>query len=441
MCAATPVGKRQHETVHSDFNTPHRALRFLARGLKMTKRIAGIDVHKRVLMVWVNSLEESACGEQRRFGTTTAELTHLQSWLKQHQVEEVVMESTAQYWKPVWLTLEGYFRLWLAQAWSNRAPRGKKTDFKDAERLVRRHLAGELTLSFVPKAAQRQMRTLTRRQTQLTRDRVRTRNQVESLLEETRIKLSSVLTDLFGCSGLRILTALAGGQHDPAQLAALADERVQRSPEELMDALNGSMSPVQRKLLKQHLDHLEQIDQQQEELSEMIAESMRENSEAIARLADIPGIRVRAAEQIIAEAGPRAQAFASADRFSSWIGVCPGRQESAEHNRSSRSSKGNTYLRRVLCQCAQAAVRTQNSFFQRKFARLLPRLGYIKAIWAIARHLSVVIWKILHDGVTYIEYGGATSPQSAKRRLQRLKKELRSLGYGVSPLPAVAPPA
>lgn len=394
----------------------------------MTKTIAGIDIHKRVLMVVVIA---SGSGEldRRKFGSTTAELNHLLTWLQQRRVEEVVMESTAQYWKPVWYTLEGHFQLSLAQAWSNRAPRGKKTDFKDAERLVRRHSAGELTLSFVPEAQQRQMRSLTRRRTQLSRDRVRIQNQVESLLEETRIKLSSVLTDLFGASGLRILAALARGETNPAQLATLADARVRCSPEELADALTGTVNAVHRRFLRQHLDHLELIEKQIEELLQLTAELMREQADAVTRLAEVPGIRVLSAQQILAEAGPTASAFASAPQFSSWIGVCPGRQESAQHNHSSRSAKGNPYLRRVLCQAAQAAVRTNNSFFQQKFRRLLPRLGYPKAIWAIAHHLAIVIWKILHEGVRYTEYGALTSAQAAKRRLQRLKKELRSLGY------------
>jgi transposase len=325
--------------------------------------------------------------------------------------------------------LEGYLGLTLAQAWSNRAPRGKKTDFKDAERLVRRYVAGELTLSFVPDAEQRRMRSLTRRRTQLTRDRVRIQNQVESLLEETRIKLSSVVTDLFGASGRRILLALAEGQDDPARLAALADARVQRSAEELADALTGAVSDTHRKLLQQHLTMLQLVDAQLEELSLMAARALHAYGDAITRLAAIPGIRVLAAQQIVAEAGPRASAFGSAAQFSSWIGVCPGRNESAGENHSSRCAKGNRYLRGVLCQAAQAAVRTQNSFFQQTFRRLVSRLGYTKAIWAIARHLSVVIWKILHEGVSYVEHGLATTPQAAKRRLQRVKQELRALGY------------
>lgn len=409
----------------------------------MIKSIAGIDVHKRVLMVVVMSAGETTLSDKRRFGTTSPEMTHLQAWLKQQGVEEVVMESTAQYWKPVWLSLEGHFQLHLAQAWSNRAPRGKKTDFKDAERLLRRQAAGELTLSFIPDAEQRQWRSLTRRRIQLTRDRVRIQNQVESLLEETRIKLTSVVTDLFGASGLRILAALAKGESDAVKLAALADPRVKHSPEELTAALTGTVSPLHCKLLDQHMEHLRLVETQIEALSQMSAEAFRQQSDTIARLAEIPGIRVLAAQQIVAEASANVSAFASPAQFSSWIGVCPGRNESAQQNHSSRCAKGNPYLRRVLCQAAQAAVRTNHSFFQQKFRRLLPKHGYVKSIWAIARHLSVVIWKILHDGVQYIEYGGATSAQAAKRRLQRLKKELRALGYSddLKPLPPLNPGA
>lgn len=399
----------------------------------MTRIVAGIDVHKRVLMVVVlgqtGQAEVPEPLERRRFATTSPELLHLLRWLEQRGVTEVVMESTAQYWKPVWFTLEGHFRLYLAQAWSNRAPRGRKADFQDAQRLARRHWAGELTLSFVPDAEQRQMRSLSRRRAQLTRDRVRIQNQVEALLEETRIKLSSVVTDLFGASGLRILSALSAGQTDPERLAALADERVKRSPGELAEALTGVVTEVQRMLLRQHLQHWALIDRQIEELLDQMAVCLQPYSDAVTRLAQIPGIRVVSAQQIVAEAGPQASAFPSAAHFSSWIGVAPGRQESAQENHSSRCAKGNMYLRRVLCQAAQAAVRTKGSFFERKFQRMVGRLGYTKAIWAIARHLSVVIWKTLHDRVSYIEYGALSTPQAVKRRLQRLKKELRALGY------------
>jgi len=399
----------------------------------MTASVAGIDVHKRVLMVVVLTPDQAGVEADslpsRRFRTTIQELRHLVAWLQQLGVQEAVMESTAQYWKPVWLVLEQHFRLYLAQAWSNRAPRGKKADFKDAQRLIRRHLAGELTLSFVPDGEQRLARTLTRRRTQLTRDRVRIQNQVESLLEETQVKLSSLVSDLFGASGVRILQAISDGVADPVKLAQLGDARLQHTPEELAEALTGNVSPWHRQLLKQHLEQLRLVDKQLQELSGLTASALKIHAEAIERLVQVPGIRVVAAQQIVAEAGPEASAFATAGRFSSWIGVCPGSQQSAGENHSSRCAKGNLYLRRVLCLAAQAAVRTKNSSFQQRFRRLLPRLGYTKAIWATAHRLAIVIWKILHDRVAYKEYGLETTPQARKRRIQRVQRELRALGY------------
>src|ERR1700758_3166634 len=193
----------------------------------MWYKIAGIDVHKKVLMVVVSDAttpEEKP--ERRRFATMPSDLHRLLIWLREQGVEEAVMGSTAQYWRSVWLELEPHMRLHLAQAFSNRAPRGGKHDFKDAERLVRRLLADELILSFVPGGEQRIWRIMTRMKLQLTRDRVRPQNQIECLLEEMRIKLSIVVSDLLGASGLRILRALAAAETDPKQLAQLADKRL-----------------------------------------------------------------------------------------------------------------------------------------------------------------------------------------------------------------------
>ncbi len=396
----------------------------------MTYMVAGIDVHKKVLMVGVaDAAQQELEFEYGRFGTATSELERLVAWLQARQVQEVVMESTAQYWKPVWLALEPHFRPHLAQARSNRAPQGRKSDFRDTQRLLRRFLCGELILSFVPEAEQRQMRLLTRRRVQLSRDKVRLQSQLECLLEEMRLKLSSVLSDLLGASGRRILAALADGESDPKKLAALGDERLQCTAEQLQDAATGCVGPLHCQLLRMYLDQLALLEQQIERLTVLAAERMRPHQQAVARLAEVPGIRVIAAQQIVAEVGPRAAAFPTGGQLSSWIGSCPGRQESAGENRSSHCPKGNKYLRRVLCQAAQAAVKTNNSRFQALFRRLLPRLGYAKAIWAVVRHMTVVIWKILHQGVRYEERGAATSPQAAKRRAQRMVQQLRKLGY------------
>jgi len=187
----------------------------------------------------------------RRFGTGHDERLKLVSWLQEREVMEVVMESTAQYGKPIWLELEPHFpKLPLAQAQSNRAPKGRKDDFRDAKRLARRLLAGELHLSFVPDAEQRMWRTLTRTKQQLVRNRIQLQNQLEALLEDMRIKLSGVISDLLGVSGRRILRALAQGETDPLKLAELGDDRLGCSKEELADALQGSPEPLHLTVLK-----------------------------------------------------------------------------------------------------------------------------------------------------------------------------------------------
>jgi transposase len=413
----------------------------------MSYKVAGIDVHKSVLIVAVATAGEEVSDpagealefECRRFGAGAEERRRLGAWLQECNVREVVMESTAQYWKPVWLDLEPYVpELHLAQAHSNRAPRGRKHDFGDAKRLARRLLAGELILSFVPEPEQRAWRMMTRGKHQLVRDRVRLQNQVEALLEEARIKLSGVISELFGMSGRRILQALAAGETDAARLAELGDSRLQCSREQLTDALSGQLQPVHRQLLRLHLTRLALLDQQILELDQMAAAALNKHEEAVIRLAETPGFGVDSAQQIIAEVGADAESFPSAAQFTSWAGVCPGREESAERNASSRSPKGNRFVRRILCQAAQAAVKKKGSHFQSVFRRLLPKLGYHAAIWAIANRLGRLVWKILHDRIRYLEQGAETDPRSRKYRAQKLAKALRALGYHVMLTPVAA---
>ena len=399
-------------------------------------KVAGIDVHKKVLMVVV--VDASTPGEKparRRFVTMPSELHRLLTWLREQGVEEVVMESTAQYWRSVWLELESHMRLHLAQAFSKRAPRGRKHDFKDAERLVRRLIADELILSFVPSGEQRIWRSMTRMKLQLTRDRVRLQNQIECLLEEMRIKLSIVVSNLLGASGLRILYALANGETDPRKLAQLGGERLQCTEEQLVDALTGRAQPVHGEMLALPLQRLQLIDQQMARLNSMIAAAMKAHQDAVIRLAEGPGLGVDSAQQIIAEVGAQASTFPSAAELTSWVGTCPGKEESAEQNHSSRSAKGNKYMRRVLNQAAHAAVAKKGSHFQAVFRRLLPRLGYQSAIWAVAHRLCRLVWKILHEGVRFIEQGHEVGPREKRKRAQMLARALRKLGYEVTITP------
>src|SRR5499427_6707553 len=259
---------------------PQHALRSRPGGT-MSYRIAGIDVHKKMLAVVVADVEVESeyTFERRKFSSTPEQLRSLSTWLLEQEVEEVVMESTAQYWKPVWEALERYWKpicekregarrksgaLHLAQALSNRGRRGRKRDFPDAERLVKRLVAQELTLSFVPDVEQRLWRTVTRKKYQLRCDRIRLQNQLESLLEEAHIKLSSLVSDLLGLSAQRMLKAIAEGETNPATLAALADKHLRATPEQLCDALGActQLNPVYRRLLNLALEELRLIDDQ-----------------------------------------------------------------------------------------------------------------------------------------------------------------------------------
>jgi transposase len=424
----------------------------------MAYRIAGVDVHKKMLAVAVADVEvteEWRC-DRRQFGTSPGELRALAAWFLEREVEEVVMESTAQYWRPVWDTLERDWQpsrrpraeagppagaLHLAQAQSNQGPRGRKQDFPDGERLVKRLVAQELILSFVPDVTQRLWRTVTRRKYQLTCNRVQLQNRLECLLEEMHIKVSSLVTDLLGPSARRMLRAVANGETDPATVAALGSSRLHATPDQLRDALGActDLHPVYRRLLAMTLDECDAIEAHLRHLDEELARLLREHQAAVERLAAVPGLGVDSAQQIIAEVGPTAATFATAKRLASWVGACPGHDESAGINHSHRSPHGNRQMRRLLNQAANAAVKTKGSLFELVYRRLVLRLGHAQAIGAIAHRLCRLVWKILHDGVTYEERGPSVTKARAQRRAAKMIRELRALGYRVEPSPVSTP--
>src|SRR6267143_3284072 len=317
----------------------------------------------------------------------------------------------------------------------SRAARAQ-TDFRDSERLVKRLVSQELVLSFVPDAEQRLWRTLTRTRYQRTRDKVRLQNQLEALLEEAHIKLSSLVSDLLGVSARRMLHALAEGETDPAALAALAHQRLRATSAELRDALGActELNPVYRRLVRLALDDLQLIEQQIGQLDQQIASLLREHQDAVQRLAEVPGLGVDSAQQIIAEVGAKAATLPSAKNLSSWVGACPGAEESAGVNYSPRSPKGNRHMRRLLNQAANAAVKRKGSIFEIVYRRLVPRLGHNKTIGVIAHRLCHLIWIILHNGVRYEERGPAVSKQSQQRHTARMIRKLRMLGYRVEPI-------
>jgi len=388
--------------------------------------------------------------ESRRWGTTPAQLQALAAWLVEQHVQEVVMESTAQYWRPVWESLEHYWkpickkqegarprsgRLHLAQAQSNRGPRGRKNDFADAERLVKRLVAGELILSLVPDAEQRLWRTVTRAKVQLSRNRVQLQNRLEAQLEQAHLKLSSVVSDLLGVSARRMLGAIADGESNPAALADLADPSLRATREELCDALSAcqELHPTYRELVKMALEELQLLERQMEKLDQKMATLLSPYQDQVERLAEVPGLGVDSAQQILAEVGASAATFPSAGSLSSWVGACPGQEETAGVNRNHRSPKGNRQMRRLLNLAAHASIKHPGTIFAILYRRYVTRLGPIQTIAVLAHRLCRLIWRILHQGVRYQERGPAVNEKTRRRRTARMIRELRRLGYRIEP--------
>jgi transposase len=373
--------------------------------------------------------------EQRQFGTTRSEIEHVAAWLQHEGVSEVVMESTAQYWRPVWYGLERHFKLHLTHPLKTRAPRGRKRDFRDARRLADRWAAGDLEGSFIPGAEERRWRWLTRTRVHMKRKLGVIRNQVEGLLEEGGYKLTAVASDVFGVSGWAMLTRIVAGETDVSILAGQARGALCKKSAQLKEALAGQLDSVYRLMLRQQMEQAELLRQQIEELNAVLAETMQVHAATLIRLTKVPGVDLYAAQELLAEIGPAAVTFASPEQFASWVGVCPGRQESAGVCYSSRSPKGNRYLRRLLCQVAWAAIHTKETFFAGLFGRLKPRLEGKGAAWAVAHRIAKVIWMLLHEGVEYQEKGMAPpNARTIARKLRRFQAECARVGIDLQSL-------
>jgi transposase len=393
--------------------------------------LAGIDVHKKMLAVVIR--QDQAKGdplyEQRKFGTTRSEIEHLAAYLTQHLVTEVVMESTAQYWRPVWYGLEAHLALHLCHPVKTRGRRGRKSDFRDARRLVDRLHSGDLEDSYVPVAEQRDWRWLTRMRVDV-KDKIGVvRNQVEGILEEGGIKLAAVVSDPFGVSGWAILQKLAKGETEVEVLLAETRGTLRKKKAALREALAGRLTATMRLLLQQCLKQVELLREQIQEINQALGAAMKPYALILERLCQVPGVDLAAAQQILAEIGPRAVVFATAEQCASWAGIIPGSQESAGVNYSSRSPKGNRFVRRLFCQIAWAAARSKETFYAGLFQRLKPRVEAKGAMWSVAHRIIKVIWLMLHEDVAYQEKGPAAhNPVTLTRKFRRLIKEFQRLG-------------
>jgi transposase len=407
------------------------------------ERCCGLDVHKTsvVACLLIAEGEGRSRKEVRTFGTMTADLLALADWLAAVGCTHIAMESTGVYWKPIWNLLEDQFALLLVNARHIKAVPGRKTDVRDSEWIADLLQHGLLRPSFVPPRPQRELRELVRYRTTLVRERAAEVNRVQKTLEGANIKLAAVATDITGTSGRAIMAALVAGTTPPAALADLAQGRMRAKRSQLEQALTGRMAPHQRFLLAQQLAHVDFLEATIERVSAEIAERLRTSEDAIARLVTIPGVGRRTAEVLVAEVGTDMDQFPTAQHLASWVGLCPGNNESAGKQKSGRTRKGNPWLRSALVEVAQAAGRAKRTYLGAQYQRLVARRGKKKATVAVAHTILVIAYHLLRRGTTYDDLGNRYFDERDRTAVEhRLVHRLQGLGYKVT-LEPVTPAA
>lgn len=400
-------------------------------GLRVVhERCAGIDVHKRQVVVCVLTPEQS---EVRTYWTLTGDLLRMVQWLWSLGVKDVAMESTGVYWKPVYNVLEAHgLRPVLGNARQMRRVPGRKTDVKDAEWIAELHRLGLVQASNVPSREQRELRELTRYRRSLVQERSRESQRLQKVLEGANVKLASVASDVLGASGRDMLQALIKGEEDVESIADLARGRLREKRAELMAALEGLLGPHQRFLLREQLSHIEDLERRIAALDQEVSDRLRPFDELIDRLDEVPGLGRRTLEDILSEIGTDMSRYPSESHLASWAKLCPGSHETGGKQLRGPTGKGNPWLRSALTEAAKSAGRTRNSFFHAKRGRLVKRMGANKADVAIAHTLLRLIYRMIQTGATYQELGADYYEERGRDAIKRhLLKRLEKLDFQV----------
>lgn len=408
-------------------------------------RCAGLDVHKKTVMATVRTPDGEGGRAQttREFATFTGRLIELRDWLVSEGVTQVVMEATGIYWRPVWHVLEatGSFDLMLVNPAHFKNLPGRKTDVKDSEWLTQLLECGLLRGSFIPPADIAKLRDLTRYRTRIIGERVRETQRVQKLLEDAGIKLDSVVTDILGVSGRRMLEALIAGERDPEVLAEMAMARMRAKIGTLREALVGRFNDHHAFLLRMHLNHIDELVVMEARLDAEVDRLMAPFAEAATRLLTIPGVGKRVAEVIVAEIATDMSRFPTDKQLASWAGLCPGHDESAGKRRSGKARKGNPALRTAMCEAAWAASHGKDGYLPAQFRRFKRRFGnggQTKAIFALAHTMIIIVWHVLHDDVEYTDLGADFFERrtNVEARQRQLVRRLEALGHKVTLEPA-----
>ena len=397
------------------------------------KICCGIDVHK---MKLVSCLKKGNKQEIREYGAKPKEIKEMCKWLKEEKCEMVAMESTASYWKPLYniFELEGVNAIVVNSKDMKNVP-GKKTDVKDAEWIADLLKHGLLKASYIPDREQRELREATRYRKSLTEERARELNRLQKMLEGANIKIASILSDVTSQSCRNLIDYVIENEDeiDIEKASKLVSKQVKARIEDIVDAMNGSITQFQKILIKEVLEHIDDMTKRIERMNKIVEEYMKKYEEEIKKLVEIPGIGKTSSQIILAEIGKDMARFPTEAHISSWCGLCPGNNESAGKRRSGKTRKGNKTLKSILVQCAKSAVKNKDTFYYAQYQRLMVRKGKNRATVAVAHSMLISIYYMLKNNVEYNDLGSNFYNQfNTQKKANSYIKKLEQLGYNIT---------
>jgi transposase len=407
-------------------------------------RCGGLDVHQKTVVAC--RVYEDAMGqvikEIQTFETMTDGLLALSDWLSAVGVKQVAMESTGEYWKPIYTILEGNFEIVVANAQHMKAVPGRKTDAKDAEWIADLLRHGLLKASFIPPQPQRDVRELTRLRSSVMADRTRAVNRLQKILEQANLKLTSVASNVMGASVRAMLEEIVQGNTDPQMLAELALGRLREKLPQLERALQGRVRDIHQFMIADALAQIDYFDERVTRISQEITRRFQPLETHLANLDTIPGVGLVVAQIILAEIGSDMSRFPTDRHLASWAGVAPGNHQSAGKRLSGKTRKGSQALKTALVQAAHAAAKTKNTYLSAQYHRIAARRGAKRAALAVAHSILRIAYHIIQQGKPYYELeADYFDRRNRERTIRSLTRRLQKLGCNVSVTEVVAPAA
>lgn len=396
----------------------------------------GLDVHKSMVMACIahGPLDKNPNFEIREFSTMTNDLRNLSEWLKEYNVTSIAMESTGIYWKPIFNILEDDFDVVLANAQHIKNVPGRKTDVKDSQWIAHLFRNGLISGSFIPPRDIRELRDLTRTRRKLVGYMASEKNRVQKVLEDANIKISSVVSKVFGVSSLNMIRLLLEKDElTMEEIAGLAKGKLKKKVNQLAEALNGNVTDHHRFLLKLHFENIEHVSKQIVKIDMEINKRLVPYEDEFNLIQTVTGIKEISAASVIAEIGVDMSRFPGEANISSWAGVSPGNNESAGKKKSSKTRRGNSNLKATLTEAAWAASRTKDSALRGVYNNIVKRRGKKRALVAVAHQMLIEIYRVLKSGEPYQDVGAeVVDKRRSRNKEQKMIKALKKCGYEVT---------